>query len=621
MLPQNTYLIRQNERIIADGTFISILSPQLLSFLNESYFERTVFINSTPGGGKSTLLKTFSPEILLELKENHAKEVYKEAFEMLKSWKVVNETEVKLISIKIECARENYSLIDDLYDNGRAVAVFFELLSLRILRRTLSGILATNQLEEENLKDITFCDIPDEWKIMFPEGFTGKNVYQWALDCEHKLCNSIEEMDAGLTVSMSYNNLSVLNLISNGNILLYGEPIKQKMLIMFDDVHTLSSKQRQCLRDMIFKLRPNLGIWMSQRMVALSTKDIFGNDGRIHREYEVINMDEQIQANRKSFYKALKDVSDRRAGITYKNERLEDRLEKECPKDIKSKLESVQKSIVGEILKLVKDTQNFSNLIEYLEQKQFNSAWEKVKYWEVLQILIEREKRKGQIVLPFYSIYTVEEFLIEYERNRKTAEYFICYKYKLPIYYGEEILYMLSSFNVEQFLDFAGAVFELRIALDYVSKKKKTLMVTWKDQETAIVKCAEEKWNDILRTYSMGRQIQILLENIANIGIKHLEKNTISYSGGTYTGFGIKKSELDKVLAKDDSGEMVKLLKMCVVNNLLSCQEIRQGKEGVVHKVFYLNRWICAKFRLPLGYGGWKPLQWAEVNKLMCSEE
>ena len=159
MLPQNTFLIRQTEKLESESSFINILCPQLIGFVEESFFDKTIFINSSPGGGKTTLLKTFSPEVLWELKENREKETYKDSFKLLNSLGVIDEKQVRLLSINVSCARENYSLIDDLYDNGKAVQVFFELLSLRILRRTLEAVLKCNQLDHDELNKITFKNI------------------------------------------------------------------------------------------------------------------------------------------------------------------------------------------------------------------------------------------------------------------------------------------------------------------------------------------------------------------------------------------------------------------------------------------------------------------------------
>lgn len=623
MLPQNTFLIRQTEKLESESSFINILCPQLIGFVEESFFDKTIFINSSPGGGKTTLLKTFSPEVLWELKENREKETYKDSFKLLNGLGVIDEKQVRLLSINVSCARENYSLIDDLYDNGKAVQVFFELLSLRILRRTLEAVLKCNQLDHNELNKITFKNIPEEWKVIVDNNYNGKMLYQWALEEERVLCHSIEEMSIDINTSILYNNLSILSMICNGNILLSGKPINQKILVMFDDIHALSVKQREMLRNVIFTLRPNLAIWMTQRAIALSKDEIFGNNGQIHREYTFVNINDHVQNDRQAFYKALKNVADRRVAISYKDEGLEDKLEKELSKESYKKLETIKNKIRTKIDELCKGNQNYTNIYEYLQQKKFSSELDCVIAWQVLLILIERERKKAQYVWPFINVFKIEEYEAELKKLKKDAEYLVRYNYKLPMYYGMYDLQVISSNNVEQFLDFAGEIFEYRIALDYASKRKKSSLISQEEQEKVLRKCAEEKWEDILRTFSKGTEIQKFITNIAKIGIRGLEQNTASYSGGTLTGIGIKSSDIQKELEKGELSELMSLLKTCVAYNLLTVQEIKHGnaEDGVVYKVFYLNRWICVKFRLPLGYGGWKPLSIQKAVRLLDSNE
>lgn len=623
MLPQNTFLIRQTEKIESESSFINILCPQLIGFVKESFFDDTIIINSSPGGGKSTLLKTFSPDVLLELKENSNKETYKDTFKMLKDLDVVDENNVKLLSIHVSCARENYGLIDDLYENGKAVQVFFQLLSLRILRKTLESVLKCNQLEESELKNITFKNIPEEWKTIIGRHVNGEQLYQWSLEEERALCYSIEEMSTEISTSMIYNNLAVLSLIANGNILFAGTPIKQKMLVMFDDIHSLSEKQREMLRYVIFTGRPNLAVWMTQRTVALSKEEIFGNDGQIHREYKIININDYVQQDRPGFYKALKNVADRRVAISYKDEGLEDKLEKEISLDSKKKIDGIYNKIRKKIDAFCKGNENYNNIYEYLLKREFSSEFEKVVAWQVFLILIEREQKKTQIVWPFANIFRIDEFEAEYKKLKKDAEYLVRYNYQLPMYFGMNDLQVMSSNNVEQFLDFAGEVFEFRIALDYASKKKKKNLISHEEQEKVLIKCAEEKWDDILRTFSRGSEIQQFIENIAQLGIDGLKNSTASYSGGTFTGIGIKSTSIKSELVKEQLSDLMSLLKICVAYNLLSIQDVKHGSadNGTVYKVFYLNRWICVKFRLPLGYGGWKALTIDRAEKLLTADK
>lgn len=620
MLPQNSFLIKQTEKVDTESSsFINILCPQLIEFVKGSFFDRTLFINSSPGGGKTTLLKTFSPEVLLELKENNGKETYKDTFILLNNLGVVDENNVKLLSINVSCARENYSLIDDLYENGKAVQVFFQLLSLRILRRTLEAVLKCNQLEDKELRNITFRNVPEEWKMIINKYNNGEQLYQWSSDMEQTLCYSIEEAYADTKTSMVYNNLSILSLISNGNILLSGMPIKQKVLVMFDDIHALSRKQRDVLRNMIFTLRPNLAIWMTQRTVALSNEEALGNNGQVHREYEIININECIQQERSRFYKALKDVADRRVAISYKDECLEDKLEKEMSKESKKKLESIRDKIKKQVDTFCKGNNNFTNIYDYLLEREYFSVFECVIAWEVFLILIKRERKKTQGVLPFFNIFAIDEYEEELKKLKKDAEYLVRYTYKLPIYYGMNTLQVISSNNVEQFLDFAGEIFEYRIALDYASKRKKIKLISQEEQEKILIKCAEEKWDDILRTFSRGSEIQRFISNIVSLGIAGIQNNTASYAGGTFTGIGIKESEINAEFKQHQFNNLMGLLKICVAYNLLSAQDIKHGSSGnkTLYRVFYLNRWICVKFGLPLGYGGWKGLTLEKAAKLM----
>ena len=63
------------------------------------------------------------------------------------------------------------------------------------------------------------------------------------------------------------------------------------------------------------------------------------------------------------------------------------------------------------------------------------------------------------------------------------------------------------------------------------------------------------------------------------------------------------------------------ILRMCIANNYLKCWDVKQGSEGQLNKVFYLNRWICVKFKLPLSYGGWKPISQQELYDMIISGE
>ena len=48
-----------------------------------------------------------------------------------------------------------------------------------------------------------------------------------------------------------------------------------------------------------------------------------------------------------------------------------------------------------------------------------------------------------------------------------------------------------------------------------------------------------------------------------------------------------------------------------------SIKKIKQGQAGSQKFVFYLNRLLCVRFGLPLGYGGWQRLPVETIVRMM----
>ena len=228
----------------------------------------------------------------------------------------------------------------------------------------------------------------------------------------------------------------------------------------------------------------------------------------------------------------------------------------------------------------------------------------------VLKILIERQKNNSQLVL-FSSFLGPSEKEIEKAKTeaslKSAAQYYLSIEYSLPFYYGMDKLQLLSFGNVYQYISFCGAVFERKISYKYDNKKKHNPKISAEEQDHIIKKLSQKRWEELDVLYSNSSEIKRFILNIIEICLSKMRLGTASYAGGTFTGIGLSKKLFDKILKLKKYNTVRQRLAECVSANLIKQKEVFQGSKGEKMEVFYLNRWICVRFNLPLAYGGWRP--------------
>ena len=75
MRERNPFLIRTAERIDNEDDFIKLFSPEVIDVIQHaieghSLWNQFFKIQSSPGGGKTSLLTLFGPRILLKIRQN-----------------------------------------------------------------------------------------------------------------------------------------------------------------------------------------------------------------------------------------------------------------------------------------------------------------------------------------------------------------------------------------------------------------------------------------------------------------------------------------------------------------------------------------------------------------------
>ena len=190
--------------------------------------------------------------------------------------------------------------------------------------------------------------------------------------------------------------------------------------------------------------------------------------------------------------------------------------------------------------------------------------------------------------------------------------------FNYPSYYGTDTLKALASNNTEQFIGFCNVLYE-QLLTQKLLHPRKTLLLQAATQDKLIKEECKKKLNRILT--EQGKAIYTFICNLG--GFCRAQTYQLGCSYGAVTGFSIRDVESlfgDSDTVLDDT-KLEDVLKICLATNLLTTHETKQGEKDKEWTVFYLNRWICAAFSLPLNFGGWRKRTVKELNDWMTKEE
>ena len=597
--------------IDSNQTFLSLFDESHIlkkndegeAFITEEMFNKTVFFSSALGGGKSSTFHFFSSGVLETIAQS--KEEYLDYYVLLEQLNVIVRGKNRLLGVNISLAR-NYEIIDDIYENGKRTQALFALLNVRVLKEALKSILVFNRANNDALSLITFADVPEELTGVFQRDWTGKDYYEWACSEENLICEELNDLGDFKAIHFIHNYLSVIQLFEASNIRYDGNPFVEKVLFMFDDVHRLTLHQKKELRESLFVVRARVGVWLAQRTYGLGDEEVLGLDGTYGRDYLTRRFEDYYHRSVKTD-KSFQKIADRRAKATQEinvasfQSCIAESIDWERDKVSRKKLE-----------KAYDDLEHFLNAyllpdeITFLKSRG-STLIDLTVTLRTAKIFIDRKLSHQQLLIDaFFLAPSKEELLKSLEDNslRSIALYYLCTENDLPFYYGIQKLCSLAFNNVYQFLSFSGAVFERRLSYRYRAKRNSTIVVSAAEQDSIIHSVAKNKWEELSVIFANAERVQSFLRNIASIGLATRDVGAASYSGGTYTGIGIKEKYFSELMK--ENSEIRTTLSQCVSNNLLRKQDIKQGSRDENVVVFYLNRWICAFFNLPLAYGGWK---------------
>jgi hypothetical protein len=257
---------------------------------------------------------------------------------------------------------------------------------------------------------------------------------------------------------------------------------------------------------------------------------------------------------------------------------------------------------------------------EWIASRQIleSTLRERLLAWRSTEILIERERRRSQKSFEF-PLASADLEQKDDSAVRAAAEIFVAREFELPYYFGFSRLAILSSANIEQFLLVAGNQFEEIVSGAIM---KRAIELSPQRQEAIVLATAGSLVEEIPRRVKHGRAVGRFIDGIGRFCNWATYQPNAPYSPGV-TGIALSMRDRDAILKNRTGDPRYQALADCIAAALASnlLEAILDYKcKGDRWMVLNLNRLLCAHFRLPLQYGGWRErnlkelCQWVEAG-------
>ena len=580
--PRNPFRLRRSESIETEASFLTLFEPGILEVMPTGSFWETVHIlRSAAGGGKTSLIRLFTPSTLLTLCAKRADDRVKELYQRAKDLGAVDDTGPKVLGVMLMCG-PGYSMLQDLdMEQARKDRLFFGLLNARIVLAVLRGVLVLKGYEYPEGLDRVQIQPPIEETgiagLTFP--CTGEDLHTWAEQREARLCNTLDSLGPIRTDSLPGDeSLISLSLIRPEHVLVDGQPVAERVVLMMDDIHKLTSHQRTVLVQTVIDARSPVGVWIAERFEALSTQEMLSSGAHQGRDYEsTVEIESYWRQKPDRFEKLAMKVADRRAVAAPETEIdsfrscLQDTLDSP---DWDDKFTSISDIIAARIQDQVHGKPQFQEWIAAREEAE-GTPRERAIGWRALEILIQRELSRKQKTL-FEDAPLEEEELSRRDDSsvKNAAELFLAKEFKLPYYYGPERIARLASLNIQQFLGLGSEVFEESIAAELL---RKPTSLPPERQHALMKKAAKAVWNEIPKRVRHGREIRKFLDSVGKFAQWYTYRPTAPNDPGV-SGTAIRMSERASLIDDDyrskreDVRRFADILASALAHNLLVAQ-------------------------------------------------
>lgn len=618
---RNPFKMRASEKIESDANFLKLFSPEALEPLVERnkqgvLWDNVMFIRSSPGAGKTSLLRIFEAQSLNYIFNHKSQDYYKDLFGPLKKLGVLDNKGVRKVGVILRCTR-NYEILEDIdLDDGRKKRLFYALLNSRIILATLKSLIALRKDINtiDDLAKITFSSNADNAIRGLDVPCNGKKLYDWASGIERSV---YEILDSFLPIrdhkALGHNEPFSTSILRAENLLIDGGQIVDDFLFMIDDAHKLSMRQRESYLKYLAENRGLSSIWISERLEALTDFRSF-----VDRDFNELNLEYIWGKYPGKFRKVLGKISLKRASISTEDvTSFQENLVEEINETVgNSEIEKVTKEAITSIEKLVEFNPRFNNWYNYALGLEETGLMKAVTF-KGIEILMQRQLRKKQLTFEFDL--TVEELKSKLDSTlESTARLFTSEKSKIPYYYGFGDLSSIATNNIDQFLTFSSELYEAMISEKLLGNE---IAVSATNQDKIFRSIVKKKWEQLSSLIPDSKLVKVFIDGLGRHFKSITYKPTASYAPGI-NGFAINEKSHLKLIEEslkwqdnDVYRDLREVITTCLTYNLLEARKVNQGTKGQVWQVYYLNKWLCVRYDLPLGYGMWNKITPEQLSK------
>lgn len=620
---RNPFRLRRSESIDTDAAFLALFEPGILEILpNESWDRSVQLIRSATGGGKTSLLRLFSPNVLAALHAGRSQDHLKELHQRLTELGAVGGEGPKVLGVMLQCGR-NYGILAELdLDQGRKDRLFFGLFNARVILAALRSALTLRGLEyPRDLPRLSVeqaPDLPAMPGVLLP--CDGEALFRWAERFEAEVCSSLDSFGPLRPEKLpGHDSIFALAVIRPSGLSIDGKPVAERVLLMLDDVQKLAARQREQLVQNLIELRSPVGVWIAERFEALSTQEMLASGAAEGRDCErPIELERYWRRYHQRFERLVLKVADRRVRAAADTEIdafrpcLEDSLE---TPEWEPVFERACEEISARVRQRAGDSPRFREWVSAREKTE-GTPRERALAWRALEILIERALNKPVRGL-FDESEALGEDVLEEQDDRSVqnaAELFLAREYDIPYYFGSDRVSRLGSLNIQQFLGLAGDLFE-RVAA--ASLLRRPTGLSPRRQHALMKAAAKAVWDEIPRRVRHGRELRAFLESVGKFSRWYTYRPSAPNDPGV-GGTALRMTERARLMEPDglrrrsDLRRFADILASALAHNLLvadldySCKKERW-------MVLNLNRLLCVHFDLPLNYGLYKERPLAEL--------